>query len=404
MTAYGYVALNKQGKEVKGSYTAESENEVLILLKNKGLTPISITKQSFLTQDINIELGGKVKNRDLSVFCRQFVSMSKAGIPIVETMRLLAEQTENKMFQKALYGVQANIEKGSGLAESMELFPKVFPPLMVNSVAAGEATGSLELAFERQAIQLEMSAKTQAALKKAMIYPVIVCIVAVVVVIVMLVKIIPSYSQMFESMGSELPWITQIVVNQSNFIVNHWPILLIIIAAAVVALRFYSQSYHGKHLFGALSLKLPVFGKLNVKNASSLFSRTLSTLITSGVPMEEAIEITAKVMPNVLYTDALMEARNLVLQGVPLSKPLEDSGLFPPMVYHMCRIGEESGAIDDMLTKLADYYDEEVQEATSQLMAALEPMIIVVLAAVVGFLVAACLAPMLQMYTTLDAL
>lgn len=404
MTAYGYVALNKQGKEIKGSYSAENEKDVAQYLKNKGFTPITITKQSFLTQDLNIEIGKAASNRDLSLFSRQFVSMSKAGIPIIEAMRLLAEQTENKRFQKALFGVSANLEKGGSLAESMELYPKVFPELMINSVAAGEATGSLETSFERLAIQLEMSSKTQAALKKAMIYPIIVAIVALVVVIVMLVKVIPAYSEMFDEMGSDLPGITKAVVTVSNFIVNRWFILIIIIAGLVVAIRFYAVSDMGKHFFGRLALILPVFGKMNIKNASSMFSRTISTLITSGVPMEDALEITAKVMPNILFRDALMEARNLVLQGVPLSKPLEDCGLFPPMVYHMCRIGEESGEIDTMLTKLAGYYDEEVQEATASMMAALEPMIIVVLAVVVGTLVAACIAPMLDMYKNLDGL
>lgn len=404
MAAYGYVVLDKTGKEKKGSMQAESEADVQKALRDKGFMIVEITKQSLLTQDLSIDLGGKVTNRDLSVFCRQFVSMMRAGVAIIEALELLGEQTENKKLQKAIQSVQATVEKGGSLSEGMKEFPKVFPSLMVNTIGAGEASGSLEVSFERMAVQFEKSAKTQAAVKKAMIYPIIVAVVAVVVVVVFMVKIIPGYRSMFDSLGTDLPKLTQIVVNFSDFMVKRWYVLLIIIGLIAAGIYYFANTKTGQHFFGRFKINMPIFGKMNVKSASSLLARTLSTLISSGVPLEEAVEITARVMPNILYKEALYEARNQVLQGLPLSRPLEECGLFPPMVYHMIRIGEESGSLEDMLGKLADYYDDEVEMSTQAAMAAMEPLIIIVLAAVVGTLIGAVLAPMLKMYQTIDQL
>lgn len=404
MTPYGYVALNRAGKEIKGSITAADEQEVMTALKAKGLTVISISKQSVFTQDLNINFGDPVKPRDLAVFCRQFVSMLKAGVSIVEAMKMLAESTENKALRSAIEGVTSEVQKGSSLADAMEDYPKVFPNIMINTIAAGEASGSLETAFDRVATQHEASARIKAAVKKAMIYPIIVGIVAVAVTIFMLVAIIPQYKSLFASLGTDLPGITQAVVSASDFLRTKWYIMLIIVGLVVGLIRYYAGTKKGKHFFGALQIKLPLFGKLAQKQACSLLARTLSTLLSSGVPLEEAVEVTARVMPNILYKEALLDARNQILQGVPLSRPLEDCGLFPPMMYHMVRIGEESGSTEDMLTKMADYYDEEVEQATASLMAAMEPLIIIVLAVVVGTLVISCIAPMLKMYQSLDGL
>ena len=404
MASYGYIALDSTGKEVKGSMEAESEAAVQDALRQKGMSLLDVTKQSVLTKDLNIEIGGKVKPRDLSVFCRQFVSMNRAGVTIIESISMLAEQTENTQLQKALFGVKTALETGSGMADAMENYPKVFPELMINTVRAGEASGSLDISFERLATQYEKSARTQAKVKKAFIYPIIVCIVAVAVVIVMLVVIIPKYTEMFTELGTDLPGITLAVKAMSDFLRDYWFILLPVVIAVVVVLKMYSKTYSGKIVFGKLQLKLPLFGPLATKSASSLLARTMSTLLSAGVPLEEALEVSAKVMPNVHFKNALLEARTQVLQGVPMSKPLEECGLFPPMVYHMVKIGEESGSTEDMLTKIADYFDEEVEMATESLMAAMEPMIIIFLALIVGTLVASCIAPMISMYGALNNL
>ena len=401
MATYGYKAITKAGKEVKGSLEADNKDLAMAELRRQELTVIDLGEQSFLTKDIDIQIGGWPKARDLSVMCRQFVSMTKAGVSILESLKMLCEQTENKRLQDALKEVRISVEKGETLADSMAEHPKVFPGIMV---AAGEASGSLETAMDRVATQLEKSHKTQAMVKKAMIYPIAVCIVAIIVTIVMLVKVIPSYEDMFSQIGGELPWITKLYVNLSHGIINYWFIIVPVIAAIVFAIRAFAKTDLGKHFFGKIALKIPLFSKLTIKSASSLMARTLSTLMGAGVPLMEAVEIVSDVMSNVYFKEALLDAKEEITIGMPLSRPLQESGLFPPMVYQMIRIGEESGNTEEMLDKLADYYEEEVEMEVQSLMAALEPMIIIVLAIVVGGLLAACMMPMMSMYEALDAM
>lgn len=404
MTSYGYEAIDKEGQVVKASIEAETIEGAKALLKGQGMTLLDIKEQSFLTKDINIDIGGAPKARDLSVFCRQFVSMTRAGVTILECLKLLEEQTENKKLQEATIGVRKNVEKGETLSNSLKMYPKVFPELMINMIAAGEASGSLDVAFDRMAVQFEKSAKTKAMVKKAMIYPVIVLIVALIVIVVMLVVVIPNYAKMFTELDVELPGITLAVQAASNFLVNNWMVLLPIVIGAIVGLVTFSKTDPGKLVFHKLKLMIPIVKNLEVKQASSLMARTLSTLLAAGVPLVEAVEICVKVLDNVHFKAAMEMCHEELIIGQPLSVPVEDCGLFPPMVYHMIRIGEESGNVEEMLTKTADYYDEEVEMAVQSLMAAMEPLIIVLLAVVVGGLVAACLAPMLKMYGALGNL
>jgi type IV pilus assembly protein PilC len=258
--------------------------------------------------------------------------------------------------------------------------------------------------MDRVSTQLDKSSKTQALVKKAMIYPIAILIVAIVVTIVMLVVVIPNYESMFADLGTELPAITKFYVSLSNGLINYWFIIIPIIAAIVAGIISFSKTSAGKHVFGMMALKIPVLKNMTVKSAAAQMARTLGTLLGSGVSLVEATSIVSGIMGNVYFKEALKDASDQVSIGMPLSRPLEDCGLFPPMVYHMLRIGEESGNTEEMLDKLADYYDEEVEMAVQSLMAAMEPMIIVVLAVVVGGLVAACMAPMLTMYTALDTM
>ena len=404
MATYGYKAITKAGKEVKGSLEADNKDLAMAELRRQELTVINLGEQSFLTKDIDIQIGGWPKARDLSVMCRQFVSMTKAGVSILESLKMLCEQTENKRLQDALKEVRISVEKGETLADSMAEHPKVFPGIMVNMVAAGEASGSLDVALERVATQLERSNKTQAMVKKAMIYPIAVCIVAIIVTIVMLVVVIPNYEDMFKDLGTELPWITKFYVGLSHGIVNYWFIVVPVILAIAFGIKAFSKTDLGKHFFGKIALKIPLFSKLVIKSASSMMARTMSTLLGAGVPLIEAVDIVSGVLNNVYFKEAMQDAKDEITIGMPLSRPLQESGLFPPMVYQMIRIGEESGNTEEMLDKLADYYDEEVEMTVQSLMAAMEPMIIVILAIVVGGLVAACMAPMMSMYTALDTL
>lgn len=404
MANYGYVAINDSGKEIKGSIEAGSAEKAKSELKAKGLILLSLEEQSLLTRDISADFSRKPSPRDLSVMCRQFVSMTRAGVSILDALRMLVEQTENKRLRAAVSEVRISVEKGETLANSLAEHPKEFPELMVHMVAAGEASGSLEVALERMAVQFEKSAKINALVKKAMIYPVIVALAAVAVVIILLVAVIPSYTAMFEDLGTELPALTLGVMNASNFVKKWWFLLIPALIAAALAVRAYSLTYTGRHFFGRLALKIPILKNFTVKSAASHMSRTLSTLLAAGVPLIEAVGIVSDTMGNVWFKEALLDAREQITVGMPLSRPLESCGLFPPMVYHMVKIGEEAGNTEEMLVRLADYYDEEVEIATQSLMAAMEPIIILVLAVVVGFLVGAVIAPMGKLYETLDTL
>ncbi len=404
MATWGYVAIDRSGKEIKGSKDADSSEALVRELKGQGLIVLETTEQNALTRDISFDFGGKPTPRDLAVFCRQFASITRAGVTIIETLGMLGEQTENKKMQKALMAVKADVEKGESFGDSLSQHPKVFPDLLIQMVKAGEAAGNLEDAMDHMAMQFEKSAKTQALVKKAMIYPIVVALVAVGVVLVMLLFVIPRYMDMFEQLDTELPGITLMVVNMSNFIKNYWYILIPVIIAIAFAVKAYAATNSGKHVFGKIQLKIPAIKNLVVKSACSQMARTLSTLLTAGVPLTEAVDIVADTMQNVWFKEALKEALDQIMIGVPLSQPLQTSGLFPPMVYHMVRVGEEAGSTEEMLGRLADYYEEEVEMAVQSLMAAMEPMIIIVLAAVVGVLIGAVMAPMVSMYSALDNL
>lgn len=404
MAVYGYEVLDKAGRTIKGSIDADTVDRAKAELKQQGYTLLNIKEQSILTRDLNIEIGGYPKPRDLSVFCRQFVSMTRAGVSILEALKMLSEQTENKQLQKAVEGVRVSVEKGETLARSFKEYPKVFPELMVNMVAAGESSGSIDIAMERMAVQFEKANKTRALVKKAMMYPIIVCFVAIAVVIVMLIVVIPQYAEMFSELGTDLPGITKAVQAASNFIIQYWYILVPVIIVAVIMLKVFAGTDMGKHVFHGLQLRIPALKNLKVKQASSQMARTMSTLLAAGVPLIEAVEIVGNTMDNVYFREAMDTCKNEIIIGQPLSRPLEEVGLFPPMVYHMVRIGEESGNTEEMLNKLADYYDEEVEMAVQTLMAAMEPMIIIVLAVIVGVLIAACMAPMLEMYNAMEGL
>ncbi len=404
MATFGYTVIDKFGKEIKGTIESDSEEKARHELKKAGNIVIAVQEQGVLSKDIKISFGGKPKPRDMGVFCRQFVSMIRAGVTIIDTLKMLTEQTENKNLKTATNAVRASIEKGETLAHSLAQFPQVFPPLMIHMVAAGEASGSLEVAMDRMGTQFEKSAKIKSLVGKAMIYPIAVLVVAIVVVIVMLVAVIPQYADMFSDMGTELPAITKMVQAMSNFIIDYWFILVPLVAAAAFLIWTYAKTDSGKHLFGKLSIKLPILSNMTIKSASSMAARTLSTLLAAGVSLNEAVEISAGTMSNIWFKEALLAAKDEIMIGVPLSRPLETCGLFPPMVYHMVKIGEEAGNVEEMLEKLADYYDEEVEMAVQSLMAVMEPLIIVVLAGVVIPILGACLAPMMTMYETLNTM
>lgn len=404
MNSYSYLVIDKQGKEKKGTMDAANEDIVKAFLKAEGNLLISISPQNIFTKDIQINLGNPIKPRDLSVFCRQFVSILSAGVSIINALDMLSEQTENKVLSKAIKNVQTSVEKGETLANAMIAEKKIFPRLLIHMVEAGEASGDLETVFERMAEHFEKDTKLKAQVKKAMIYPMVVGCVAIIVIFVMMLVVIPNFVGIFQDMNMELPAMTRMVIGMSDFVKGKWFLILLVIAFAVFGFYLTKKSDTGKFFLGKLALKLPLFGKIITKSNSSRFARTLSTLLTAGIPMVEALDITAKTLDNVIAKQVLFTAKDDVIKGFPLSNPIRVSGVFPPMVCQMIKIGEESGNLESMLEKLADYYDEEVKIATESLTAVLEPMIIVVLALVVGVLIMAIMQPMMSMYTGLDNL
>ena len=405
MPSYQYTVVDKAGKKKSASMEAENEARVAAQLKNEGYIPIEIKEQSLMEKDFELDfLKKKVSIRDLSVFCRQFVSMNRAGVTILETLKLLTEQTENPTLREAAQDTYLSVQKGDSLAASMKKSPKVFPELLIHMVTAGEASGSLDIAFERMAEQFEKSAKLQGMIKKAMVYPIMVLVVAFAVVIVMLAYVVPTFMNMFADMDIEMPKITLMVVAASDFVKNNLVLLLVIIVGLVLGFMWFKKTPLGQGIINKIMLKAPLFGNLTVKSSSAKFARTLSTMLAAGIPMPQAVEITGGTISNLFFKNAMMDAKNDVMQGVPLSQPLEKCGLFPPMVYHMTRIGEETGNIEEMLDTLADYYDEEVEAATQALMAALEPLIIIFLAGICGVIIGAVIAPMGAMYSGLDSL
>jgi type IV pilus assembly protein PilC len=403
LAGYSYVVIDANGKEKKGKMEAPDQERVFHSLRAEGFYPVSIKEMGFLNKDIQISFGSPVKPRDLCVFTRQFNSILSAGVPIVKALLMLGEQTQNKKLKKAIQNTQLMVEKGERLADAMRNQGKIFPPILINMVEAGETSGSLEIALERMAVHFEKEARLRALMKKSMIYPMMLGGISLGVIILMLAIVIPNYMKMFNDMDLKMPAVTLAIMSASKFIITKWYLLLGILMLLILCVTAFKRTTVGETFFAKAALKIPIFGPLNVKTSCARFTRTLSTLIAAGIPLIEAIDITSRTMDNVVVKRALMESKEEVARGVPLSAPLISSGLFPPMVYHMIKIGEETGNLEKMLTTVADYYDEEVEVATQTLAAAMDPLIIIILAIVVGGLVMAIMQPMFSMYDQLDS-
>jgi len=399
LARYKYTITDKYGKEKKGMLEAMSEEVAVQRLKGDGSVVLDIRKATDLSNaSWNITIGNPVKKKDITIFCKQFYSILTAGVTVIDGLRMVQDQTENKYLRTALMNVQVAVEKGDSLAEAMEEENKVFPSLLIHMVAAGEATGNLEIAFSRICDQFDKDMKLTSMIKSAMIYPIVVLVVAVGVVIVLMTTVVPNFEETFEQMGEELPFLTKAVIAVSNFMVNNIVVVLASLVFLIIFISFGRKTEPGKQFTSRVALRIPMFRNFSVKNAAAKFSMTMSTLIVSGVPLVEALEIVGNVIENRVMRDAIKGCREEVMQGIPMSEPLEASKVFPPMVTHMVKIGEETGTTEQMLDKVAEYYESEVEEATKRLTSAMEPLIIVVLAVVVGGVVGAIMMPMLSIY------
>ncbi len=399
MAQYNYKAMDKNGKAKKGSIEAINLDKAKEKLKSEGLIVQDIKEQGAAKTG----RGKKVKDKDLAVFCKQFSSVLNAGVTIISALEMMSEQLDNKTLQRALQEAQAYVQKGGTLADAFKLNPKVFPPIMINMTAAGEMSGNLEVCFDRLTTHFETANALHSKVKSAVTYPIVILIVVVAVVAVLLVGVIPQFSQMFDDLGSELPAATQMLVNLSEFLQHKWYIVVIIVAAVVFGLKALGKTEAGSLLYAKIGMKAPLFGALTIKSAAATFSRTMATLMASGISLIDAVEQVAKMINNRIIREALLDAKVQVSKGVPLSKPLRDCGIFPPMLSQMTKIGEETGNIEDMMDKVADYYEMEVNDATDALTAAMEPLIIVIMGVVVGGIVMAIYSPMLSMYDAVDS-
>ena len=399
MAQYNYKAMDKNGKAKKGSIEAINLDKAKEKLKSEGLIVQDIKEQGAGKKGG----GKKVKDKDLAVFCKQFSAVLNAGVTIISALEMMSEQLENKTLKRALQEAQAYVQKGGTLADAFKLNPKVFPPIMINMTAAGEMSGNLEVCFDRLTTHFETANALHSKVKGAVTYPIVILIVVVAVVAVLLVGVIPQFSQMFDDLGSELPAATQMLVNLSDFLQHKWYILVIIVAAIVFGLKAFGKTEPGSLMYAKIGIKFPLFGNLTIKSAAATFSRTMATLMASGISLIDAVEQVAKMINIRIIREALLDAKTQIAKGVPLSKPLRDCGIFPPMLPQMTKIGEETGNIEDMMDKVADYYEMEVNDATDALTAAMEPLIIVIMGVVVGGIVMAIYSPMLSMYDAVDS-
>ena len=397
MAVFVYSGRSRTGQLVTGEMEALSREAVVAQLRRQ---QIMATKVQPKAREIALPaFGGKVKDKDLAVFTRQFATMIDAGLPLVQCLEILASQQENKTFKKTLQEIRQDVEGGSTFAAALKKHPKVFTELYANMVEAGEAGGILDTILNRLAAYIEKAMKLKRKIKSAMIYPSTIVTVAVGVVIFLLIFVIPTFKSMFEGFGATLPLPTQIVLEASRLARTYWYILFGVPILGAVGLRFYYGTPNGHKVIDTLVLKAPVFGPLIKKVAVAKFTRTLGTLISSGVAILDGLEITAKTAGNKVVEEAVMKTRSNIAEGKTIAEPLKDSGVFPPMVVQMISVGEQTGALDAMLTKIADFYDEEVDNAVTNLTSLLEPMLMVFLGVVIGGVVIAMYLPIFKLVT-----
>jgi type IV pilus assembly protein PilC len=402
MPSFSYVAVSPLGKQVKDNVEASSLETAKNSLRAAGYTILEIKPLSALNQDINLPFLGNPTAKDMAIFCRQFQSILRAGVPVSQVLNMLGQQTENAKLAEAIRDMQTSIEKGETLSGSMRKHPKIFSNMLVNMIAAGEESGNLEDSFAQMEVWFDKAKKTKAAVGKAMAYPCVLIGVMIVVLIVMMVKIIPSFMGTFESMNMELPVPTKMVMAASDWFVEWWWLLSIVLVVLSVGGVLFNQTNRGKHFFGYLSRKIPVVKNLVIRSACATFCRTLSLLLGSGLSLTDSLDLVAMNMGNIYFKEATQSIRNMVAQGWSINGSMRDTGLFPPMVYNLTGIGEETGDLQGMLSKTADYYDEEVENATQSLLSLMEPCIMLFLAVFVVILVLAIFLPMLNMTKAYD--
>ncbi|HUG27604.1 MAG TPA: type II secretion system F family protein [Gemmatimonadales bacterium] len=395
MPVFEYTAKNVQGGQiVKGTLDVASRDEVIAHIRKNRMTLVSVREAP---KSLNISFGAGVTTRDVVIFTRQFATMINAGLPLVQSLNILAQQTENKKLSEVTKAVVYDVEAGNTLADALAKHPKAFSDLYTNMVAAGEAGGILDTILVRLATFLEKNDAIVRKVKGAMVYPAVIISVAALAIAILLIFVIPTFEEMFASVNMVLPLPTRAVIGMSNILTNWWWAIIAGFVLLVFALRSYYATLSGKKVIDGLALNAPVLGDLLRKSAVSRFTRTLGTLLSSGVSILDGLEITAKTAGNRVIHDAVMSSRQSIAGGDTIAGPLQTSGVFPPMVISMISVGEQTGGLDEMLAKIADFYDDEVDVAVSALLSLMEPIMIVVLGVIVGGIIVAMYLPIFDM-------
>ena len=401
MPTFVWEGKTAQGRAMKGELEAPTLEAVITVLRHRRIRPIPNRireKGKGLEKEITIPgFGEKVKTKDLSIFTRQFATMIDAGLPIVQCLDILGEQSESKLLRNTVRTIRQDVEGGATLADALRKHPKIFDALYINMVEAGEAGGVLNTVLNRIALFIEKANKLKKKVKGAMIYPCAIIAVAVIVVSILLIFVIPVFAELYGSMGKALPAPTQITINISNWFVASWYYLLLALGGVVAGVRFYYQSDQGRMNIDGLLLRLPVIGDMLRKVAVARFSQNMAIILSSGVPILEGLAITARTAGNKVVEKAIMDSRVSISQGKTVAEPLAESKIFPPMVCHMVAVGETTGGLDGMLRKIAEFYEEEVDDAVANLTALMEPAIMVVLGVILGGLVISMYLPIFQL-------
>lgn len=394
MPQYSYRARDYNGQVVRGSFSGESRAEVAAYLRGRGLYITQIRESAYgIFLPMNLPLGGSASTKDLALFCRLFATMLEAGMSLHTILLVLTEQTTNKNLREVLQAVYRKVQAGSSLCHSLSEHPRLFPPVMISMIEAGELGGILDTVLERLAVQFEKEHKLNEKIKSAMAYPAVVVSMALLSLLFILTFVLPTFVRLFIDMRLELPLLTRILVAFGGFMQTHWLLLLLFVAGAVIGLSCLFAKPAFRQKVDPLLLRLPVFGLLTRKLAIARFARTLGSLLRSGVPILHAFEVVKKTTGNYALINALTNAQNSIRQGSDIAGPLKASGVFPPMVIHMTAIGEASGELDHMLDKIADFYESDVDDMAGQLSSMLEPVLIGFLGLLIGLIVIAVLLP-----------
>ena len=397
---YLYKAANRAGHTVEGIIEAADRKAVLFALRAKSLYLLELSEVAQKVS-LDIQIGSqKIPKKVLAVFCTQFASILKAGVPLVQALNILTEQTEHKQLQKILTTVNEELQAGKGLSESLSAHEKALPPIMIKLIEAGEMSGTLDLSLQRLAVQFEKDYKLQKKVKGAMTYPTIVGVVAVLVVIFLLVFIMPKFTAIFATLKTEMPGITKFFLSLSDFVVHDWMYILGFVALFIVLFRFYKGSAAGQMQIDGMKLKLPVVKKAMVRILAARFARTLATLTASGVSLTQSLRIASKVVSNKVAENRLIDIEEQIKRGVSLHAAISRESMFPKMMMHMTKIGEESGTLDQMLEKAADYFEDEAESAIDKLTALLQPIMLVLVAVIVLMIMLSVMLPMFSIYSS----